>query len=116
MTHLSSAALRARPVQPMRRNRNSVRLGEFTGFGPVSNAIVLVVFLCTLGILYVTQVTKTNSFGYQIRELKTQKSELSSQKQQLEIDIARLQSRERIAQSPSVSSLVDEPAETVFAR
>ena len=112
MPHISSAALGTRAV-PMKRNRNSVRVDIISGFGPIANALVLGVILAMLGVLYITQVTKTNSFGYQINNLTTQKNNLVDQKQQLEIDIARLQSQERLAQG-NASSAAQEPSKTIY--
>ena len=39
-------------------------------FGPISNSIILIVLACLLGLLYLTQVTKTNTYGYQINGLQ----------------------------------------------
>jgi hypothetical protein len=74
--------------------------------GPVSNSIVLVLLSCLLGLLYLTQVTKTNATGYQINQLKEQYSQLQKDHDELELSAARLQSMDRVAKSPVASNLV----------
>jgi len=74
--------------------------------GPVSNTIILLALACLIGLLYLTQVTKTNSYGYQINTLKEQQSVLRDQKADLEISSARLRSLDRVAESSVAKSLV----------
>jgi hypothetical protein len=87
----------ARPGQ----NAVSFRTKERT-LGPISNTIILIVLACLLGLLYLTQVTKTNAYGYKINELQTQQTKLQSEHDDLEVASARLQSLDR-AQSSSVA-------------
>ena len=105
MTYSSSVAVNQRPH--IRRNQNSVayQLPAKT-LGPVSNTIILLALACLIGLLYLTQVTKTNSYGYSINSLKEQQSQLRDQKADLEISAARLQPLDRVAQSEVAKSLV----------
>lgn len=105
MTYSSSVAASRRGL--VRRNQNSVAFarGDKT-LGPISNSVVLIVLGCLIGLLYLTQVTKTNSFGYEINELKQEQSQLRTQKTDLEIQAARLQSFDRVAASPAAKNLV----------
>lgn len=98
MTYSSSVALSRR--SGVRRNRNVTSFGATTRtLGPVSNTIILIVLACLIGLLYLTQVTKTNSYGYTINSLQKQQSELQNQRAELEVTTARLQSLERIQNS-----------------
>ncbi|HVU59958.1 MAG TPA: hypothetical protein VHC98_03930 [Candidatus Saccharimonadales bacterium] len=90
------------------RNQNVV---SFTAsargrLGPVSNTIILVVLACLLGLLYLTQVTKTNAYGYQINSLQEKQSQLQSEHDSLEVASARLQSLSRVEQSGVASAMV----------
>jgi hypothetical protein len=79
------------------RNQNSVSFRVQTRrLGPISNTIILIVLACLLGLLYLTQVTKTNAYGYQINSLQQQQAHLQSQHDDLEVSSARLQSLSRI--------------------
>ena len=90
-----------------RRNQNSVAFVETARtLGPVSNTIILIVLACLIGLLYLTQVTKTNSYGYIINNLQQQQSQLQSQRSDLEVSAARLQSLDRVAASQVAKNLV----------
>lgn len=89
------------------RNQNVVGFDskEHT-LGPVSNTIILVVLVCLLGLLYLTQVTKTNAYSYQINGLQQKQAQLQSQNNDLELASARLQSLDRVQSSQVASTLV----------
>jgi hypothetical protein len=89
------------------RNQNAVsfRTTERV-LGPISNTVILIVLACLLGLLYLTQVTKTNAFSYQINDLKTQQEQLAAQHDELEVASARLQSLQRAQDSSVAASLV----------
>ncbi len=74
--------------------------------GPVSNTIMLVVLACLLGLLYLTQVTKTNALSYKINDLKQQQNTLKSEQDDLMVSAARLQSLERVKASEVNNKLV----------
>jgi hypothetical protein len=89
------------------RNQNSVSFRTQTRtLGPVSNTITLIVLACLLGLLYLTQVTKTNAFGYQINNLQQTQSSLRNQHDNLEVDSARMQSVARVQTSSVAQSMV----------
>jgi hypothetical protein len=90
-----------------KRNQNAVsfRSGVKT-LGPISNTIILIVLASLIGLLYLTQVTKTNSYGYTINSLQEEQSQLQSEKADLEVAAARLQSLDRVASSNVAKSLV----------
>ena len=103
MTYSSSLALSRSQYSGQGRNSVSFRAGTQRKFGPISNTIILVVLACLLGLMYLTQVTKTNAFGYTINELQTQQTSLQSKNADLQVESARLQSLDR-AQNSSVAS------------
>jgi archaellum component FlaF (FlaF/FlaG flagellin family) len=105
MTYSSSVALSRRSYA--RRNQNAVSFAARTNtLGPVSNTIILIALLCLIGLLYLTQVTKTNSYGYTINSLQQQQAQLQSQKANLEVAAARLQSLDRVSSSDVAKNLV----------
>ena len=90
-----------------RRNQNSVSfVKNARTLGPVSNTLILLVLTCLIGLLYLTQVTKTNSYGYTINSLQEQQSQLQEQKSNLEVAAARLQSLQRVQDSSVAKNLV----------
>lgn len=89
------------------RHQNVISMAEQAkAIGPVSNSIVLVILSCLLGLLYLTQVTKTNATGYKIDQLKKEYSQLQKDHDDLELTAARLQSLDRVANSPASKNLV----------
>lgn len=114
MTYSSSIAL-GRSSRFGQRNQNTTSFRSTKkGIGPVSNKVILVVLLCLLGLLYLTQVTKTNSYGYQINALNEQQTELRQEHAELEVASARLQALDRVQNSDPAKSLVSvAPAATI---
>ncbi len=89
------------------RNQNLVASRmQVRALGPVSNTIVLIVLACLLGLLYLSQVTKTNAFGYQINSLQQTQASLKSQHDDLEVSSARLQAMSRVQGSAVAKNLV----------
>ena len=112
--YTSSYAMRQ--TRTIRRNRNSVKFnaGQL-GLGPISNTIVLALILCMLGLLYLTQITKQTTYGYEVNQLETQKSQLLSEQESLEVEAARLQALERVRTSKVAQDLVA-PTDVEFAQ
>lgn len=89
------------------RNQNQISFRATTRtLGPVSNTIVLIVLACLLGLLYLTQVTKTNAYGYQINSLQEKQAQLKTEHDDLEVASARLQSLNRVGSSAEAKSMV----------
>lgn len=105
MTYSSSLAMNRTRFSG--RNQNSVAFQARTRtLGPISNTIILIVLACLLGLLYLTQVTKTNAYGYQINSLQQQQSQLTTQYDNLQVSSARLQSLSRVQASAQAKNLV----------
>ena len=105
MTYSSSLAANRQKFAGRNQNTTSFRSAE-RAIGPVSNTIILIVLACVLGLLYLTQVTKTNSYGYKISELSTQASALQQERSELEVSAARLQALDRVKNSDATKNLV----------
>jgi hypothetical protein len=104
MTYSSTLALgRQHMVQ---RGQNSITFRpKDKRLGPVSNTIILIVLACLLGLLYLTQVTKTNTYGYTINSLQEQQAQLKDQHDDLAVASARLQSIDRIQSSQAAKNM-----------
>lgn len=90
-----------------RKNQNTaVFQAKTKAIGPVSNTIILIVMACLLGLLYLTQVTKTNAFSYRLNDLREKQTSLKSERDQLEVDSARLQALARVKDSDANKNLV----------
>lgn len=105
MTYSSSIAANRKRYAGRNQNTTSFKT-DTKVLGPISNAIILIVLACVLGLMYLTQVTKTNSYGYKLNSLTTQASELQQQHDELEVASARLQALDRVKNSEQAKSLV----------
>jgi len=105
MTYSSSLALSRQRYNKRNQDITNISYGE-KALGPISNTIILIVLACMLGLLYLTQVTKTNAYSYKINSLTQQQSQLQQEHNDLEVASARLQSLDRVASSSVAKNLV----------
>jgi Tfp pilus assembly protein PilN len=105
MTYSSSLALGRNRYSNRNQNTTSFRSSK-RKIGPISNTIILIVLACLLGLIYLTQVTKTNVYGYRIDSLTKQQQKLQDEHDQLEVASARLQSLDRVKNSEVSKGLV----------
>ncbi len=113
MTYSSTLAASRQRFATRQQNSTRINVRE-QSLGPVSNTILLIVMACFLGLLYLTQVTKTNTLSYQLNDLKTEESSLKSERNDLEVAAARLQSLERARTSKVAADLASvSPSGTV---
>ena len=114
MTYSSALAV-GRKTAVYGRNQNAQAFrSQDKALGPISNTIILIVLALVLGLLYLTQVTKTNAYGYQINGLRQEQAKLSAEHDDLAVASARLQSVDRVQASEEAKGLVSvAPSATV---
>lgn len=105
MTYSQSLAMSRQRYGVGGKNAVAYRNNERT-LGPISNTVILIVLACLLGLLYLTQVTKTNAYGYTIDTLQTEQSSLQTEREDLEVAAARLQSLDRVQNSDTAKNMV----------
>ncbi|HEX9679262.1 MAG TPA: hypothetical protein VGA08_01465 [Candidatus Saccharimonadales bacterium] len=92
--------------QVLKRNQNTAKYTPISRrLGPISHALFVALMIVILGLMYLTQITKTTAFGYQVNDLQTKRAELVEENQQLEDEASRLQSLEAIRNSDVAKSL-----------
>lgn len=111
----SFASRRTLQQERWRRNQNTVAFKPAVKLGPVAHTVLVALMIAVLGLIYLTQITKTSTYGYELSDLETRKSELVSQKENLEVENARLQAMERV-QDSNVARNMAEPASTEYVR
>lgn len=90
----------------MRRNQNLYRSKAELKLGPISSGAVIVAIIAVLALLYLNAITKTSVFGYKVNQLQTQRSAAIADRQELEVEAARLTSIKQIQSSKNVQGLV----------
>ncbi len=104
-------ALTSARKQRTRRIKRNGQLGSYTAskqMGPVTSTLFLAIIIGVLALLYLTQITKTSVYGYQINELSEQQTVLLQEQQELRVEASRLQSVARIEDSSAVAGLEPE--------
>ena len=92
--------------QQMLRNRNlSGYSTSARAIGPVSMSIILIIIVGVMALLYLTQITKTTVYGYQVSNLSAERQALQTKNQELQIEAARLQSVASVQASPAAKNL-----------
>lgn len=97
-----------------RRNQNATKFRSEVKLGPVAHTVLVALMIAVLGLIYLTQATKTSAFGSELQGLESEIAELSSKKSELEVQNARLTSLARVKNS-SVASSMTTPEVTDFA-
>ena len=87
------------------RNQNLVAFGNKNRLGPVANAVIIVLLIAFLGLLYLTQLTKTSTFGYQLNDIDSQRTQLLAEQNDLQVENARLQSLSTVSNSSVAQSM-----------
>lgn len=102
------ALMRRQYSRGVRRNRNFNAHAASKTLGPVTSTLFLVIIIGVLSLLYLTQITKTSTYGYEINDLNQRQAALQEEQQELQVEAARLQSVARIENSQVASELEPE--------
>jgi len=100
--------------QNLRRNQNAVRYRSETKLGPVAHTVLVALMVTVLGLIYLTQATKTTAYSYEAQTLDSEMSELVAKRSELEVQNARLTALERVKGS-SVASAMSKPQDVSYA-
>lgn len=97
-----------------KRNQNTVAFSPTAALGPVAHTVIIALMIAVLGLIYLTQVTKTSSYGYQLDSRNEEIAVLESERQDLEYESAKLQALARVKES-SVAKAMSDPATTEYS-
>lgn len=109
--YYQQALIQTRARRRRRRVGKNQELGTYSSsrsFGPVTSVLFLAIVAGILALLYLTQITKTSVYGYQIDELNNEQAALIEERQELQVEAARLQSVARIEESGVAAGLEPE--------
>ena len=102
-----------RQQQSYSRNQNTTRVQSAIKLGPVAHTVLVALMITVLGLIYVTQATRTTGYDYQAQKIDTQIAELNQQKSELEVESARLTALENIKNSTVAREMVT-PSSTTY--
>lgn len=115
MTDRNNNHFNSRRDRTWGRNQNTVAFEPAAKLGPISHTVLVAMMVAVLGLIYLTQITKTSTYSYQIDKLNEQRSKLVDRKSELEVETARLKSLQKV-QSSQVAAKLTTPKETNYIR
>lgn len=112
----SETEFRARrdPTTKWQRNQNTVAYAAPARMGPITHTVVVALMVAVLGLVYLSQVTKSSTFGYTLQQQNDTLASLAAEQQDLEIENARLQALNTVKDS-SVAKAMTTPVSTATA-
>lgn len=102
-----------RTSSQMRRNQNSTRFQSQVKLGPVAHTVLVALMITVLGLIYLTQATKTTAYSYEADGLNAEITELSAKKSELEVQNARLTALDKVKNSDVAAAMTT--TETSYA-
>ena len=97
------------------RNQNIMAYQSNIKLGPVAHTVLIGLMITVLGLIYLTQATKTTGYDYEINKVDTRIADLTSKKTDLEIEKARLTALASIERSAVAKNMV-QPQATTYVR
>ena len=105
----------ARRQQNWGRNQNTTRYVSNVKLGPVAHTVLVALMITVLGLIYLTQATRATSYDYEIDRIDSRISELAVEKENLEIENARLTSLNTVKNS-TVAAEMTTPTHVSYAQ
>ena len=97
------------------RNQNTVAFTSAVKLGPVTHTVLVALMITVLGLIYLTQATRTSGYDYEAQKIDSKIADLNNQKTDLEVENARLTALENV-QNSSVAREMTKPASTDYVR
>lgn len=97
------------------RNQNTTRYLSAVKLGPVAHTVLVALMITVLGLIYLTQATRTTGYDYEAQKIDQKIAELTTKKNDLEVENARITALENVQKS-SVAQAMTTPASTDYVR
>lgn len=93
------------------RNQNTVAFASAIKLGPITHTVIVALMIAILGLIYLTQATRVSGYDYTANTVSDKISSLEQQKNNLEVDNARLTALQTVKDS-SVAKAMTAPTST----
>ena len=93
------------------RNQNTVAFASAVKLGPISHTVLVALMITVLGLIYLTQATRVSGYDYAANSVSDKISSLSQEKDNLEVENARLTALQTVKNS-SVAKAMTTPTDT----
>ena len=115
MSNLQNNYYTSRRQQNWSRNQNTTRFVSSVKLGPVAHTVLVALMITVLGLIYLTQATRTTGYDYQSQKIDSQIADLNNQKSDLQIENARLTALSTVKDS-TVAREMTTPASTEYVK
>ena len=115
MSYQRSSQFSSRRSDNWSRNQNTVAFASNVKLGPVTHTVLVALMITVLGLIYLTQATRTTAYDYEAQKIDSKIAELTTQKTDLEVENARLTALDAV-QNSNVAREMTKPAATDYAR
>lgn len=102
-----------RRQQSWSRNQNIVAYASPIKLGPVAHTVLVALMITVLGLIYLTQATRTTGYDYQAQSIDSKIADLNVQKADLRVENARLTALQTV-QNSNVAKAMTTPAQTDY--
>jgi len=110
MSYQPSSSYSPRRQQNWSRNQNTTRFVSSVKLGPVAHTVIIALMITVLGLIYLTQATRTTGYDYESQKIDNQIAELNDQKSDLEIENARLTALQTVKDSAVAKAMTNTAA------
>jgi len=115
MSHQNNNYYTSRRQQNWSRNQNTTRFVSAVKLGPVAHTVLVALMITVLGLIYLTQATRTTGYDYESQKIDSQIADLNDQKSDLQIENARLTALSTVKDS-AVAREMTQPVSTEYVQ
>lgn len=110
MSYTRTVQFNSRRQTNWQRNQNTVAFASAIKLGPISHTVLVALMITVLGLIYLTQATRVSGYDYAANTISDKISSLTEQKNNLEIENARLTALQSVKNS-NVAKVMTTPTD-----
>ena len=110
MSYTRTVQFNSRRQTNWSRNQNTVAFASAVKLGPITHTVLVALMITVLGLIYLTQATRVSGYDYSANEVASKISSLTEQKNDLEVENARLTALQSV-KSSSVAKNMTTPTD-----
>jgi len=99
MSYNRTVQFNSRRQTNWQRNQNTVAFASAVKLGPISHTVLVALMITVLGLIYLTQATRVSGYDYAANAISDKISSLTEQKDNLEVENARLTALQTVKNS-----------------
>lgn len=105
MSYTRTVQFNSRRQSNWGRNQNTVAFASAVKLGPISHTVLVALMIAVLGLIYLTQATRVSGYDYAANSISDKITSLTQQKNNLEVENARLTALQSVKNSSVAKSM-----------